>query len=307
MTGGRGFPDGPRVALVTGASGGIGFVMARSLALQGFHVVMGCRDLAKSEPLRAAIETEARASTAAGPGARVDLLRVDFASLASVRAFADEVAARYGRLDAVLANAGTFSYRREVTEDGFERTLAVNYLGMALMLDRLAPLLRATGARTGDVRVVATTSIASYWGRVSPTVRFFRRVPAFLRAYAASKLAQVLFVLQFAEEMRGTGVAANLFHPGVVATGIFKGRTVFAKLLDAYMQRTALSPEEGAAWGIRLASASEYAGRTGGFYAKEGLQGLSRRMRDRTLRARFVAATREAAEEDGAGRKAPPP
>ena len=132
-------------------------------------------------------------------------------------------------------------------------------------------------------------------------------VRGFLRAYAASKLAQVLFVLQFAEEMRGTGVAANLFHPGVVATGIFKGRTVFAKLLDAYMQRTALSPEEGAAWGIRLASASEYAGRTGGFYAKEGLQGLSRRMRDRTLRARFVAATREAAEEDGAGRKAPPP
>jgi len=290
---------GPRVALVTGASGGIGLVMARSLALQGFRVVMGCRDEAKTEPLRVALEAEVRAA-GGSTDARVDLLVVDFASLASVRAFSDAVLARYDRLDVVLANAGTFHYRREVTADGFERTMAVNYLSMALMLDRLDPLLRSTAARTGDVRVVATVSVAAFWGRVTPTVRFFRRIPAFLRAYAASKLAQVLFLRQFAEEHAGTGVAANCFHPGVVATGIFKGGTLFAKLLDAHMQRTALSPEEGAAWGIRLASAPEFAGRTGGLYKKEGPWAPSRRMRDKELRERFVAATREAVAEAGA-------
>jgi NAD(P)-dependent dehydrogenase (short-subunit alcohol dehydrogenase family) len=283
--------SGPPIALVTGASGGIGLPTCRALVREGFHVVMACRNLDKAEPLRLALEQEARVAFPDAPPA-VDLLGVDFASPASVRAFADLVLARYDRIDVLFANAGTFTYRRETTAEGFERTLAVNYLGMVLLVDRLIPLLRATAARTGSARLLVTSSIAAFSGRVRAKESFFRRSPGFFFSYAASKLAQALYTLQVAEELRGTGVVADCFHPGVVATGIFTGRTRFAKWLDAYMQRTALTPEQGAEVGIRLATEPEYAARTGGFYDKDGLRKLSRAMRDRPLRERFVAVTR---------------
>jgi NAD(P)-dependent dehydrogenase (short-subunit alcohol dehydrogenase family) len=282
----------PLVALVTGASGGIGAPTCRALVAKGFSVVMACRNLEKAEPLHLALEQQARAAFPDAPPT-VDLLSVDFASPASVRAFSDLFLARYDRLDVLFANAGTFTYRRETTPEGFERTLAVNYLGMVLLVDRLIPLLRTTAARTGSARLLVTSSVAAFSGHVRAKPSFFRRSPGFFFSYAASKLAQVLYTLQVAEELRGSGVVADCFHPGVVATGIFTGGTRFAKWLDTYMQRTALTPDQGAEVGIRLALEPEFATQTGGFYDKDGRRRLSRAMRDRRLRERFVAVTRE--------------
>lgn len=287
MSGASGAP----VALVTGASGGIGLAVSRALARRGYRVVMAVRNAAKSEPLRRQLEEDARAARPDDPPV-AEILLVDFASLASVDAFADAFLAGHDRLDLLVANAGVFSWRREVSADGFERTLAVNYLGLVACVDRLRPLLERTAAQTGDARIVATTSLSARWRWLRADPRAFRRSGGFLSAYGLSKLGQVLYVRVLAEELAGTGVTAAAFDPGISATGIFTGRTLFSKLVDAWMRRFAASPEEAAAPGVRLATDPAFAGRSGIVLGAKGERTPTRRMRDAALARRFVAATR---------------
>ncbi len=291
--------SGPPVALVTGATGGIGRALSRALVRKGYRVVLAVRDPGKAEPLLQALRAEPRDPPAAEtPAAEMptgpETLLLDLASPASVRDAADAFLARHDRLDLLVLNAGTFSWSRARTADGLERTLAVNLLGPAALADRLVPLLAATAARTGDARIVSTTSVAASWGIPARSAGFFRRAPGFLFAYSASKLGQVLHMRALAEELAGTGVSAACFDPGLVATGIFTGRTLFSKAIDAWMRRHAASPEEGAAPGVRLATDPSYRGRSGLVLRRDGEKRLPRRMRDPASARRLLAAVRAA-------------
>ena len=149
----------PKTVLVTGANRGIGLAASRALARRGHRVVMACRDRASAEAARNAIvEDEAVKAS----GGSLEVAALDLGSLRSIRAFAASLNAGGRRLDALVNNAGVFRSERELTEDGFERCLGVNFLGPFLLTRLLLPLLEGGG------RIVNTTSIVGLIGRLDP-------------------------------------------------------------------------------------------------------------------------------------------
>jgi protochlorophyllide reductase len=202
-----------RLALITGANSGLGLETARALLARGATVVLACRNQRRAEQARA----ELLAAAADGGGA-IDLLDLDLASLASVRAAAALLADRYGRLDLLINNAGLMALPRLLTADGFEMQLGVNHLGHFALTLALLPLL----AGRADSRVVTVTSGAQYFGRIAfDDLQGERRYDRWA-AYGQSKLANVMFALELQERLRdqGSGVLSLAAHPGVARTNL---------------------------------------------------------------------------------------
>ncbi len=125
-----------KIAVVTGANSGIGFETAKELAIQGYYVVMVCRNMNKAAHSAQIITEQA--------GAVVDIMQADLASLTSIHSFARNYLHRYKRLDILINNVGLFSDSRQQTEDGFELTMGVNFLGTYLLNRLLLPVLLET-------------------------------------------------------------------------------------------------------------------------------------------------------------------
>ena len=202
-----------RTAIVTGASSGIGAEAAMVLADKGATVILAVRDQARGDTVRARI-------LASSPSADVAVSLVDMANLASIRAFAERVDGTLPQVDMLLNNAGLgLQSSRAVTVDGFERQFGTNHLGHFALTGLLIPaLLRAPAPR-----VVAIASIAHRRGRIAfDDLQGERRYNG-SRAYAQSKLANLMFAFELdrrarAEQSRLESVAA---HPGVATTGFF--------------------------------------------------------------------------------------
>ena len=200
-----------RRALVTGANAGLGFETALGLAAHGADVALAARDTAKGEAALARIR-------AAHPAAKVRLEALDLASLASVDALAQRLSENQPALDILVNNAGMISRGgREVTADGFERQLGVNYLGHFALTGRLLPLLRAGSA----ARVVNLSSGAHHMGRIAlDDLQQARGGYSRWRAYAQSKLAMLMFAqeLQRRSDAGGWGLLSLAAHPGYART-----------------------------------------------------------------------------------------
>lgn len=224
-----------RAVLVTGATNGIGLETARELVRRGAHVTIVGRDPART------------ARVAAEIGAH-DSVIADLSELAQVRRAAREFAARGGRLDVLVNNAGAMFNTRQETREGIERTWALNHLSPFLLTRELLPLLR----RSPAPRVVMVASAAHALGRVRLDDPEFRRGYRGWPAYAQSKLANILFTRDLAR--REPWLQANALHPGMVATG-FGGHQggVFSQLYRV-VDRFSLTAMQGAQTTIHLAA-----------------------------------------------------
>ena len=203
-----------RVALVTGASSGIGKATAIRLAARGWQVIGTGRDPRRS----AAAEAEI---SAAAPAGGFTMLRADFTVMAEVKRVADQVGNRTGRLDVLVNNAGGVRDRQVITAEGTEATFAANHLAPFLLTRELMPLLTASAAVTpaGTTRVIAVSSSAHRmidaldWGDLQSLGGF---QPAF--AYGRAKLATILFTRELARRAEPDGIVAQVMHPGRVAS-----------------------------------------------------------------------------------------
>jgi NAD(P)-dependent dehydrogenase (short-subunit alcohol dehydrogenase family) len=199
-----------RTAVVTGGNAGLGLQIARVLAARGAQVVLACRSVGKGRTAAAEVR-----------GAAV--VRLDLASLRSVRAAADEIRAAYPRLDLLINNAGVMEVPYEQTADGFELTFATNHLGhfalTGLLLDRL---LAAPGSR-----IVTMSSMAHLAGRLNFDDLQGAREYRPDAAYAQSKMANLLFTFELDRRLRAAGARASALaaHPGVVYTDLFHTRS----------------------------------------------------------------------------------
>lgn len=232
-----------KTVVVTGATSGIGLETARVLAGAGAQLVMVGRSR----------ERLAAAQALVGRGAQVtpDTYEADFASLRSVDALADALSKDLSRIDVLINNAGSVFARRTLTVDGIEATFAVNHLASMLLTTRLLPLLTA-GAPS---RVITVASGRHFKGTLDFDDLGFARGYQILRAYARSKLANVLFASELARRMSGTGLASYSLHPGRVATNIWSGAPRWAQPLITYwLSRTFITVEEGAAPVVALAT-----------------------------------------------------
>jgi NAD(P)-dependent dehydrogenase (short-subunit alcohol dehydrogenase family) len=203
-----------RTVVITGANSGIGLETAKVLAARGATVVLACRDLARADS--AAGEIAAGLAEPGEAGARVETLRLDLASLASVREAAEELAARHPRLDLLINNAGVMMTPHRSTEDGFELQLGTNHLGhFAFTGLVLGLLLEVPGSR-----VVTVSSLGHWAGRINfgdlQSERRYGRV----RAYAQSKLANLLFTYELQRRLATAGAPtiALAAHPGGART-----------------------------------------------------------------------------------------
>ena len=207
--------SGKRV-LVTGVSAGLGVETARALAAHGAHVVGAARDLAKAERATAPV----RADVANGGG--FELLELDLASLASVRAGADTLMAKAEPFDLIIANAGVMASPFGHTADGFETQFGTNHLGHFVFVNRIALLLRPGG------RLVNLSSSGHRFADVDLDDPNFEHTPyePFV-AYGRSKTANILFAVEFDRRHKEKGIRATAVHPGGIATEL--GRHAYAE------------------------------------------------------------------------------
>lgn len=255
-------PMSGKTVVITGGNAGIGKEAAVGLAIQGARVVITSRDAGRgADALR-----EIRDRTGSD---RVEVMPLDLASTASIRAFATEALERLDRIDVLLNNAGLVVGSRRETEDGFELTFGVNHLGHFLLTDLLLDRLKASA----PARVVVVSSHAHKQARKGldfDDLQSERRYRAF-SVYGRTKLANILFVRELARRLEGSGVTVNALHPGFVASrfgrdgdlGWFIGK-VGMPLASPF----AISPEKGALTSIHLASSPDVEGLSGLYFYK---------------------------------------
>ncbi|MBM4367773.1 MAG: SDR family oxidoreductase [Deltaproteobacteria bacterium] len=245
---------GKRV-LVTGATNGIGLEASVKLARMGADVVIVGRDRARTEAVAKQIAERA--------GRPVEFLLADFFVLASVRQLATDYRARYDRLDVLINNAGTVYPERTLTAEGHEATLAVNHLAPFLLTRELRDLLVASSPS----RVINTSSRASFRGSIDFDDLAMSRGYFIMKAYARSKLANVLFTRRLARELEGTGVTTHAVHPGVIATNIWSHAPGWIRPLMQLVARWFFrSAEQGGDTLVNLASNPALEGRTGLYF-----------------------------------------
>jgi retinol dehydrogenase-14 len=243
-----------KTCLVTGANSGIGKVTARGLADLGASVVMVCRDRGRGE--------EALDEIRSGSNSRsVELMLCDLSSQRSIREFAERFKRTHDRLDVLVNNAGVYLRDRSVTEDGIETTFAVNHLAYFMLTGLLLDLIK----RSAPARIVNVSSGAHTHGRIDFENLQGEKKYSGVRAYANSKLANVLFTYELARKLEATRVTANCLHPGAVATGIFRA---LPRPIEAVIKLLTLSPEKGARTSIHLASSPGLEGVTGKYFIK---------------------------------------
>lgn len=270
-----------RTCLVTGASSGIGRETARALAEQGAAVVLVSRASGAGAEVAEALRLELNHPD-------IHHLGADLTSLSDIRRAAAEFRGRFGTLDVLVNNAGAFFGARQTTADGFETTFALNHLSYFLLtLLLLDPLLESPAPR-----VVNVASRAESFGRIYFDDAMLERGYGGWRAYAQSKLANVMFSYQLARLLADTPVTVNALHPGTVATG-FGARAgatgFFFKVARPFLK----TPAQGAQTSIYLAASSAVAGVSGRYFSDQKPASSSVCSHDREAQARLWALSRE--------------
>jgi NAD(P)-dependent dehydrogenase (short-subunit alcohol dehydrogenase family) len=242
--------------VMTGATNGIGRAAAEELAMRGAKLTIIARNQAKATALANRVGAE--------------VVIADLASKKAVRSAADQILARHARIDVLINNAGVYLTTRRLTEDWIETTWAVNHVApfllTNLLLDRLedsAPARIITTA--SDAHAGATIPFDDLDGELAYARRSIAG-PGFAR-YGETKLANVLFTAELARRLQGTGVTANCFHPGLVATGITCDLTGPARLTMSVVNAFSRKPRQGAETLVWLADSPAVDGVSGGYFA----------------------------------------
>jgi NAD(P)-dependent dehydrogenase (short-subunit alcohol dehydrogenase family) len=241
-----------RVAVVTGANGGLGLETAQELARKGAHVVMAARNFDKAEQAEADILGDV-------PDASLELQRLDLASLASVRTAADRILSKHQRLDLLINNAGVMALPEQRTEDGFEMQFGTNHLGHFAFTALLMPAI----LRSPDGRVVTVTSSGRHYrAKLDPDNPHLEGRYAPWRAYGQSKMANVHFALELQQRLAGAGssVQSLVADPGFSSTDLQAnsarqsdgGRS--QRFFHIAVRRVGMSPAQGALPQLRAAT-----------------------------------------------------
>lgn len=241
-----------KIAIVTGATGGIGKHIALGLAERGMHVVIGARDAKRGEAARAEIAARGE----------VSVLPLDVSSVGSIRAFARAFEAEHDELHLLVNNAGAWFSDRRTSADGYELTFATNVLGPHLLTQLLTPRLEAA-APSRVVNVVSGLA-ADYDAN---DLQFERRKYDGFKVYAQSKQALRMLTWGMAARLEGKGITANAAAPGFVRTDFNQNAHGFmATMINLSARLFAVTPEEGAKTPLWVATAPELEGVTGKYF-----------------------------------------
>ena len=270
-----------KTILITGANDGIGLETARRLAALRGNLVLACRNVEKGQAAVDLLKEETGNQS-------IELLPMDLSDLESVRAAAIEFLAEHPKLDVLINNAGAYTDQLQMTAQGYEWQFGVNHLGHFLLTRLLLPALRCP---TEGGRVINVSSDAHYKCRINfDQLRGEEGVSAYrgMRAYACSKLANVLFTKELARRYP-EDLLVNALHPGVVATNFAnKGGGRLVRFFWNLYKPFAIPPKRGADTSVYLATSPEIRDVTGRYFDKcQCLRRPSAAARDEQLAARL--------------------
>jgi NAD(P)-dependent dehydrogenase (short-subunit alcohol dehydrogenase family) len=263
-----------RNILVTGGNSGIGAEMAVALAGPGDTVVIAARDAGKSKAVVERIR-------AAQPKARAEAMALDLGDFADVDRFAKELLAKMPAIDILILNAGLYTLKLHKLKNGLEAMMGVMHFGHFRLAQRLLDAVKA--ATQG--RIVVTSSMMHKYGHLDEaTFTDPAKHKNGMAAYGQAKLANILFTRELARRLAGTRVTVNAFHPGAVATDIYRSAPgLVQKLIGAFM----LTPAQGADTAIWLATAPELEKVSGEYFVKRKQARGSSESRDEAVAKRL--------------------
>ena len=242
-----------KLAVITGADGGMGMEITRAVATAGYKVIMACRDPEIAEEKRQLIMRETG-------NIALEIVPVNLASLSSTASFANELLQRGEVITLLMNTAGTMETRRCITEDGLERTVSVNYVAPYLLTRKLLPLM-GEGSR-----IVNMVSCTYAIGKLDFPDFFLRgKKGAFWRIpiYSNTKLALTLFTIALSKKVKEKGIIVNAADPGIVSTKIITMHMWFDPLTDIFFRPFIRTPRQGAATAISLLLDEDAGKRTG--------------------------------------------
>lgn len=243
-----------KICVITGCNSGIGKFTAIELAKLGYEIFMLVRDSEKSRNAYREIKMESGSEL-------VQLIYIDLASLDSIKNSADELSNKISKIDLLINNAGIFKRKEVKSPDGFELTIAVNYIGTFYLTKLLLPLVE----KAENARIINLSSELYKNGKIYLNNRFSNTRFDGNKAYADSKLLVTYFTKSLAKRLSTTNVTVNALHPGVVGTDVFREYpTWFSKILNLFIS----TPEKGALPSEYLATSDEVEGLTGKYFYK---------------------------------------
>lgn len=258
-----------KLCVITGANSGIGFETAKALAQKGAYLVMVCRNEDKAEAARQEIIEET-----SNPG--IDIVLCDFAIQAEIRKAAEEIKKNYDKIDVLINNHGFLASEKEETVDGLEKTFAVNHIGYFMFTNLLLDLIK-----TADKgRIVSVASEAHRAGEFDPENIQLNENYSPWKAYGNSKLFNILFTKELANQLVDTNVTANCLHPGVVASNFAQSGSWIMRTLFTIGKPFFVSPKKGAQTSIYLASSDEVKEVSGAYFKNKKVTTPSRIARD---------------------------
>ena len=268
-----------RIALITGATSGIGRITALELAKKGFDLILVARNEEKVRQLQSEI----------GDQVKTDFIECDLSSIQSVRKAVETIGQRYTRIDVLINNAGIIMQHKQMSVDGIEMTFATNHLGPFVLTIGLIALLQV-GNRS---RIIHVSSAAHYFA-------FFKidklADPDYyqdLIVYGRSKLANILFSNELADRLEPFGITSNCVHPGTVATSFAGDGTgitsTFMRLLKSFFK----TPQQGARTTIYVATSPDLEGITGKYFVDSKPARTSGAAKNKALGKRLWALSEE--------------
>lgn len=236
-----------KICLVTGANSGIGFETAKALCLKDYQLIMVCRNREKAEIAKEKI-------LKSYPAAKIACAFADLSSQKQIRDMAKAITKQFPKIDVLINNAGSWFSEFGLTEDGIERQWAINHLSPFLLTHLLLPSL----LKAEEPRIINVSSDSHFKGKIHFEDVNLRHRYHGLRAYAQSKLANVMFTFEFNRRNPNKPFLINAVQPGLVKTDIGIKHTIsFHALMWKIRRLGGVSPEKGAATPIYLASSEE--------------------------------------------------
>lgn len=255
------------LAIVTGADGGMGRVITRGLAKEGFSLIMVCQNLDNGKPVCEQIKKESG-------NEQIEVRTINLASLSSVYTFTEQLLKEGRPINRLINNAGVLTSNIRKTEDGLETIVSVNYVAPYLLTRRLLPLMQDSS------RIVNTVSCTYTIGKIEKNFFEKGKNGCFLRipVYGNTKLALLLFTQELALRLKEKNIAVNASDPGIVSTNMIRMNAWFDPLTDLLFRPFIKTPEQGAATTLHLTLSEELKKDSGRCYANSKPKSLPRRI-----------------------------
>jgi NAD(P)-dependent dehydrogenase (short-subunit alcohol dehydrogenase family) len=245
-----------RIALITGASSGMGWQTALALAKMNYTIIITCRNTNKANDTKNNLLQLV-------PNATLHAYWSDLSDIKATAAMCNQIVADFPIIDVLINNAGLYISEYQKSKDGIELTFANNHLSYINVTKHIMPSLLQSKA----ARIINVASEANKYARLEGENWMLEgKTYSAIRFYAHSKLYNIMYTLALAKELMGTKITANCLHPGGVNTNFAKGGSGFIGLVFTYLGKLLRSPEKGAETIIWLATSIEVEGKTGGYY-----------------------------------------